>query len=420
MEQITMRSRPRVPAITCGSGATSTRLDRHLAVLGGPVVPQRESAEATLLMRELTSRDAAHTRRSRRPGRLLAAAATAALALGSRRSAARTGPAHRSEAAHPSPPPGAAPILLIHDPRARPAPRRLHAAPGTAPRRLPPRPGDPASTPAPPARAAHAARRADRVPGWGRWRRAAGTAAGSGPRARRGSARREAGGSPTAWARWPGARNRCSTGRAAARRRPATAPGGPRRSAGRRRAATARRRGRAGSPYGPRQAPGSPPKRPVAGGPAAPRGDRGVGRTGAARAGTAAPTRRPRRRPAAPSGRGARWDRGPSTQESPVLSGRTDHGISSSSGKDFPSSPDPAAAVLRAATEPSSPVRSPPALSAMTRSHRNGGGRRPVVGVPAGVLVGLHRHREREPGRPGSGSWATSTTRPSSSYVTPV
>ncbi|MFD7573562.1 hypothetical protein ACFV6U_24085 [Streptomyces sp. NPDC059810] len=56
MEQIAMRSRPRVPAITCGSSATSSRLDRHLAVLGGPAVPQREVAEATLLMRELTSR----------------------------------------------------------------------------------------------------------------------------------------------------------------------------------------------------------------------------------------------------------------------------------------------------------------------------------------------------------------------------
>ncbi|MFE1271184.1 hypothetical protein [Streptomyces sp. NPDC058758] len=56
MEQITMRSRPRVPAITCGSSATSSRLDRHLAVLGGPAVPQREAAEATLLMRELTTR----------------------------------------------------------------------------------------------------------------------------------------------------------------------------------------------------------------------------------------------------------------------------------------------------------------------------------------------------------------------------
>ncbi|MEV0093083.1 hypothetical protein [Streptomyces sp. NPDC050738] len=62
MEQITVRSRPRVPAITCGSNATSSRLDRHLSVLGGPAVPQRETAEATLLMRELTSRDVAHSR----------------------------------------------------------------------------------------------------------------------------------------------------------------------------------------------------------------------------------------------------------------------------------------------------------------------------------------------------------------------
>lgn len=54
-----------MPAITCGSTATSSRLDRHLSVLGGPAVPQREAAEATLLMRELTSRDVAHTRGSR-------------------------------------------------------------------------------------------------------------------------------------------------------------------------------------------------------------------------------------------------------------------------------------------------------------------------------------------------------------------
>ncbi|MFI9647075.1 hypothetical protein ACIHAA_12380 [Streptomyces sp. NPDC052040] len=62
MEQITVRSRARVPAITCGSSATSARLDRHLSVLGGPAVPQRETAEATLLMRELTARGAAHQR----------------------------------------------------------------------------------------------------------------------------------------------------------------------------------------------------------------------------------------------------------------------------------------------------------------------------------------------------------------------
>ncbi|MEU3451402.1 hypothetical protein [Streptomyces thermolilacinus] len=65
MEQIAMRSRPRVPAITCGSSATSSRLDRHLAVLGGPAIPQRETAEATSLMLELTSRDVARRHRSR-------------------------------------------------------------------------------------------------------------------------------------------------------------------------------------------------------------------------------------------------------------------------------------------------------------------------------------------------------------------
>ncbi|WP_172607745.1 hypothetical protein [Streptomyces spongiicola] len=65
MEQITMRSRARVPAVTCGTSATSSRLDRHLAVLGGPAVPQREAAEATSLMRELTTRDVADSHGSR-------------------------------------------------------------------------------------------------------------------------------------------------------------------------------------------------------------------------------------------------------------------------------------------------------------------------------------------------------------------
>ncbi|MEU7136179.1 hypothetical protein [Streptomyces sp. NPDC046261] len=57
MDQIAMRSRARVPAISYGSGASSARLDRHLAVLGGPALPQREVEGATVLMRELTSRD---------------------------------------------------------------------------------------------------------------------------------------------------------------------------------------------------------------------------------------------------------------------------------------------------------------------------------------------------------------------------
>ncbi|MFC8076558.1 hypothetical protein ACFT9I_24760 [Streptomyces sp. NPDC057137] len=65
MDQITVHSRARVPAITCGSSATSSRLDRHLSVLGGPAVPQRETAEATMLMRELTSRDEVRTRKSK-------------------------------------------------------------------------------------------------------------------------------------------------------------------------------------------------------------------------------------------------------------------------------------------------------------------------------------------------------------------
>ncbi|MDK1475693.1 hypothetical protein QNO07_20110 [Streptomyces sp. 549] len=65
MERITVRSRPRVPAINCGSQATSSRLDRHLSVLGGPAVPQGEADEATTLMRELTTRDRVRTRSSR-------------------------------------------------------------------------------------------------------------------------------------------------------------------------------------------------------------------------------------------------------------------------------------------------------------------------------------------------------------------
>ncbi|UQA96302.1 hypothetical protein [Streptomyces halobius] len=65
MEQITVRSRARVPAINCGSGASGARLERHLSVLGGPAVPQREVEGATSLMQELTARDHSHTRKSR-------------------------------------------------------------------------------------------------------------------------------------------------------------------------------------------------------------------------------------------------------------------------------------------------------------------------------------------------------------------
>ncbi|MET7641595.1 hypothetical protein [Streptomyces sp. NPDC005438] len=70
MEQITVRNRARVPAITCGTGSTSSRLDRHLSVLGGPAVPARETEEATTLMREITTRDAKHSPIHRRGARV--------------------------------------------------------------------------------------------------------------------------------------------------------------------------------------------------------------------------------------------------------------------------------------------------------------------------------------------------------------
>jgi hypothetical protein len=70
MEQITVSGRARVPAIKCGTGATSSRLDRHLAVLAGPAVPQGETEEATLLMREITQRDSARNRTGVRGARV--------------------------------------------------------------------------------------------------------------------------------------------------------------------------------------------------------------------------------------------------------------------------------------------------------------------------------------------------------------
>jgi len=65
MEQIAMHGRPRVPAINCGTTASSARLDRHLSILAGPAAPQRETEEATVLLRELTSRDTVHTKTNR-------------------------------------------------------------------------------------------------------------------------------------------------------------------------------------------------------------------------------------------------------------------------------------------------------------------------------------------------------------------
>ena len=59
MEQMQhVRSRPRIPAVQCGTGAASRRLDQHLAVLGAPALTQVEVAEAVGLIRELTPRGA--------------------------------------------------------------------------------------------------------------------------------------------------------------------------------------------------------------------------------------------------------------------------------------------------------------------------------------------------------------------------
>jgi hypothetical protein len=69
MERI-VRSRARVPAINYGGSATSSRLDRHLSVLGGPAAAQHETAEATSLMREITTRDAAQQSFGGRAGRV--------------------------------------------------------------------------------------------------------------------------------------------------------------------------------------------------------------------------------------------------------------------------------------------------------------------------------------------------------------
>ncbi|WP_406087961.1 hypothetical protein [Kitasatospora purpeofusca] len=56
MEHMQVRPRPRVPAIQCGVGATGRRIERHLAVLGAPALPEVDTAEALGLIRELTPR----------------------------------------------------------------------------------------------------------------------------------------------------------------------------------------------------------------------------------------------------------------------------------------------------------------------------------------------------------------------------
>jgi len=56
MEHMQVRTRPRVPAIQCGVGATGRRIDRHLSVLGAPALSAVDTAEALGLIRELTPR----------------------------------------------------------------------------------------------------------------------------------------------------------------------------------------------------------------------------------------------------------------------------------------------------------------------------------------------------------------------------
>ncbi|KRV49619.1 hypothetical protein AQ490_20085 [Wenjunlia vitaminophila] len=65
MKQIETRTRPRIPAVHCGGSVSSARLDRHLAVLGGPARPVRETEEAAGLMLDL----AAHGRDRTTPRR---------------------------------------------------------------------------------------------------------------------------------------------------------------------------------------------------------------------------------------------------------------------------------------------------------------------------------------------------------------
>ncbi|OEV03197.1 hypothetical protein AN216_12685 [Streptomyces oceani] len=65
-----MRGRARVPEVKCGTGTTSSRLDRHLAVLAGPAAPRVETEEATTLVREITRQDMAPSRPATRRARV--------------------------------------------------------------------------------------------------------------------------------------------------------------------------------------------------------------------------------------------------------------------------------------------------------------------------------------------------------------
>ncbi|MER5636889.1 hypothetical protein ABT095_08035 [Kitasatospora sp. NPDC002227] len=71
MEHMQVRSRPRVPAIQCGVGATGRRIDRHLAVLGAPALSVVDTSEALGLIRELTPRGVSTHAAPRRTARVL-------------------------------------------------------------------------------------------------------------------------------------------------------------------------------------------------------------------------------------------------------------------------------------------------------------------------------------------------------------
>ena len=70
MEHMQVRTRPRVPAIQCGVGATGRRIEHHPAVLGAPALPVVDTAEALGLIRELTPRGVSTPSAPRRTARV--------------------------------------------------------------------------------------------------------------------------------------------------------------------------------------------------------------------------------------------------------------------------------------------------------------------------------------------------------------
>ncbi|WP_354643220.1 hypothetical protein [Kitasatospora camelliae] len=71
MEHMQVRTRPRVPAVQCGTGSTGRRIERHLAVLGAPALTSVDTTEALGLIRELTPRGVSTRAPRRRTTRVL-------------------------------------------------------------------------------------------------------------------------------------------------------------------------------------------------------------------------------------------------------------------------------------------------------------------------------------------------------------